>query len=138
MTTDGSAPDRMGHDDVAGHLDARPRRDALLRQGERREEHTRSPRAHGITREAVWIQSSPAGDVAIVLIDHQIWLTHSSGWPPLPGALRPKAPSSRQTDAAPLTGLALAELRSTPPYAVERSDARSTPVTPATAARTVG
>lgn len=138
MTTDGSAPDRVGHDDVAGHLDARPRRDVSCWQGERREEHTRSRRPHGITSGVVWIQSSPAGDVAIVLIDHQICLTHSSGWPPLTGALRPKAPSSRQTDAAPLTELALAELRATPPYAVERCDARSTPVTPATAARTVG
>ena len=46
-------------------------RDEMLScwQGERREEHTRSRRAHGITREAVWIQSTPAGDVAVVLIE---------------------------------------------------------------------
>ena len=46
-------------------------RDEMLScwQGERREEHTRSRRGHGITREAVWIQSTPAGDVAVVLIE---------------------------------------------------------------------
>jgi hypothetical protein len=46
-------------------------RDEMLScwQGERREEHIRSRRAHGITREAVWIQSTPTGDVATVLIE---------------------------------------------------------------------
>jgi hypothetical protein len=46
-------------------------RDEMLScwQGERREEHSRSRRSHGITREAVWIQSTPAGDVAVVLIE---------------------------------------------------------------------
>jgi hypothetical protein len=46
-------------------------RDEMLScwQGERREEHTRSRHHHGITREAVWIQSTPAGDVAVVLIE---------------------------------------------------------------------
>ncbi len=46
-------------------------RDEMLScwQGERREDHTHSRRAHGITREAVWIQSTPAGDVAVVLIE---------------------------------------------------------------------
>lgn len=37
--------------------------------GERREEHDESRRALGITREAVWIQPTPAGDVALVLIE---------------------------------------------------------------------
>ena len=34
--------------------------------GERRTEHARSRRRMGITSEAVWIQSTPAGDVAVV------------------------------------------------------------------------
>ena len=37
--------------------------------GERRAEHTASRRRHGITREAVWIQPTPGGDVAVVLIE---------------------------------------------------------------------
>ena len=37
--------------------------------GERREEHEASRRRHGITRESVWIQGTPAGDVAVVLIE---------------------------------------------------------------------
>jgi hypothetical protein len=37
--------------------------------GERGEEHAASRRLHGITRESVWIQSSPGGDVAVVLIE---------------------------------------------------------------------
>lgn len=37
--------------------------------GEREEEHAASRRLHGITRESVWIQSSPGGDVAVVLIE---------------------------------------------------------------------
>jgi hypothetical protein len=37
--------------------------------GERAAEHAASRRRHGITREAVWIQSSPENDVAIVLIE---------------------------------------------------------------------
>lgn len=46
-------------------------RDEMLScwQGERRGEHTRSRLSHGITREAVWIQSTPTGDVAVVLIE---------------------------------------------------------------------
>ena len=53
-------------------------RDEMLScwQGERREEHTYSRRSHGITREAVWIQSTPAGDVAVVLIESPD-LTHA-------------------------------------------------------------
>lgn len=37
--------------------------------GERSVAHRESRRRHGITREAVWIQSTPAGDVAVVLIE---------------------------------------------------------------------
>jgi hypothetical protein len=37
--------------------------------GERRDEHTASRRQHGITREAVWIQPTPGGDVAVVLLE---------------------------------------------------------------------
>lgn len=46
-------------------------RDEMLScwQGERQEQHARSRRAHGITREAVWIQSTTAGDVAVVLME---------------------------------------------------------------------
>jgi len=46
-------------------------RDEMLScwQGERREEHTSSRRRHGISREAVWIQSTPAGDVGVVLFE---------------------------------------------------------------------
>jgi hypothetical protein len=37
--------------------------------GERRDEHTASRRRHGITREAVWIQPTPGGDFAVVLLE---------------------------------------------------------------------
>lgn len=37
--------------------------------GERSEQHTASRRRHGITRESVWIQPTPAGDLAMVLIE---------------------------------------------------------------------
>ena len=37
--------------------------------GERSEEHAASRRLHGITRESVWIQSTPGGDVAVVLLE---------------------------------------------------------------------
>lgn len=38
-------------------------------RGERAEDHATSRRLHGITREPVWIQSSPGGDIAVVLIE---------------------------------------------------------------------
>jgi hypothetical protein len=38
-------------------------------QGERREAHSASRHSHGITRESVWIQGTPGGDVAVVLIE---------------------------------------------------------------------
>ena len=37
--------------------------------GERHDEHTASRRRHGITRESVWIQPTPGGDVAVVLFE---------------------------------------------------------------------
>lgn len=37
--------------------------------GERSEEHSASRRRHGVTRESVWIQGTPAGDLAVVLIE---------------------------------------------------------------------
>lgn len=37
--------------------------------GERRDDHVASRRRHGITREAVWIQPTPGGDVAVVLME---------------------------------------------------------------------
>lgn len=37
--------------------------------GERKAEHDESRRRKGITRHSVWIQSTPAGDVAVVLME---------------------------------------------------------------------
>jgi hypothetical protein len=37
--------------------------------GDRRAEHEASRKRAGITRESVWIQSTPAGDVAVVLLE---------------------------------------------------------------------
>jgi hypothetical protein len=37
--------------------------------GERSEEHAASRRRHNISRESVWIQNTPAGDLAVVLIE---------------------------------------------------------------------
>jgi len=57
--------------------------------GERSEEHAASRRRLGITRESVWIQSTPAGDLAVVLIES----------PDLPAALLGLATSSEPFDA---------------------------------------
>jgi hypothetical protein len=38
-------------------------------QGERGPAHRASRARHGISREAVWIQSTPSGDVAVVLLE---------------------------------------------------------------------
>jgi hypothetical protein len=38
-------------------------------QGERNADHSTSRRSHGITRESVWIQATPNGDVEVVLIE---------------------------------------------------------------------
>ncbi len=37
--------------------------------GVRHDEHAASRRQHGITREAVWIQPTPGGDFALVLLE---------------------------------------------------------------------
>lgn len=42
---------------------------ASVQSGERKADHEASRRRHGITRESVWIQSTPGGDVAVVLIE---------------------------------------------------------------------
>jgi hypothetical protein len=46
-------------------------RDALAstQSGERKADHESSRRRARITREAVWLQSTPGGDVAVVLIE---------------------------------------------------------------------
>ena len=46
-------------------------RDALLScwHGERAAAHRASRARHGITREATWIQATPTGDLAIVLLE---------------------------------------------------------------------
>ena len=46
-------------------------REAMLScwRGERQAEHEASHRSKGITRHSVWIQSTPGGDVAVVLIE---------------------------------------------------------------------
>jgi hypothetical protein len=38
-------------------------------RGERAEDHRASRARHGITREATWIQSTPGGDMSIVLLE---------------------------------------------------------------------
>ena len=46
-------------------------RDALasVADGERRADHEASRRRAGITRESVWLQSTPNGDIAVVVIE---------------------------------------------------------------------
>ncbi len=46
-------------------------RDEMLAcwQGDRASDHRASRARHGVTREATWIQSTPGGDVAIVLLE---------------------------------------------------------------------
>jgi hypothetical protein len=38
-------------------------------QGERKQDHQSSRERHGISREAVWIQQTPAGDMAVVYLE---------------------------------------------------------------------
>jgi hypothetical protein len=42
---------------------------AAMHSGDRAADHDGSRRRLGITREAVWLQSTPGGDVAVVLIE---------------------------------------------------------------------
>ena len=44
---------------------------ASCANGDRRADHEASRKRAGITRESVWIQSTPGGDVAVVLIEAQ-------------------------------------------------------------------
>jgi hypothetical protein len=54
---------------LPGKTDADREALASCASGDRRAEHEASRRRAGITREAVWIQSTPDGDVAVVVID---------------------------------------------------------------------
>ena len=38
-------------------------------QGDRKADHQASRERHGITREAVWVQQTPGGDVAVVYLE---------------------------------------------------------------------
>ncbi|MEZ5117272.1 MAG: hypothetical protein R2737_13480 [Candidatus Nanopelagicales bacterium] len=58
-------------------------------EGARRGDHAASRRRHGITREAVWIQSTPVGDFAVVLLESR----------DLPRALHGLATSAEPFDA---------------------------------------
>ena len=42
---------------------------AACQSGERKQAHEQSRRRAGITREAVWIQPTPMGDLAVVLLE---------------------------------------------------------------------
>jgi len=54
---------------LPGTTDADREEILACQEGVRREEHAASRRRHGITRECVWIQGTPVGDFAIVLIE---------------------------------------------------------------------
>ena len=54
---------------LPGKTDADREALASCANGDRRADHEASRKRAGITRESVWIQSTPAGDVAVVLIE---------------------------------------------------------------------
>ena len=54
---------------VAGGADAERAAMASCRSGARREAHRDARRRAGITREAVWVQESPGGDLAVVYLE---------------------------------------------------------------------
>jgi hypothetical protein len=54
---------------LPGKTDADREALAAAHSGARAADHRESRRRAGITREAVWIQSTPDGDVAVVLIE---------------------------------------------------------------------
>jgi hypothetical protein len=54
---------------LPGKTDADREALASCAQGDRRAEHEASRKRAGITRESVWIQSTPDGDVAVVLME---------------------------------------------------------------------
>ena len=54
---------------LPGKTDADREALAACASGDRRADHEASRKRAGITRESVWIQSTPNGDVAVVLIE---------------------------------------------------------------------
>ena len=54
---------------LPGKTDADREALASCASGDRRADHEASRERAGITREAVWIQSTPGGDVAVVVIE---------------------------------------------------------------------
>jgi hypothetical protein len=54
---------------LPGKTDADREALAACATGDRRAEHEASRKRAGITREAVWIQSTPNGDVAVVMLE---------------------------------------------------------------------
>ena len=54
---------------LPGKTDADREALASCAQGDRRAEHEASRKRAGITRESVWIQRTPDGDVAVVVIE---------------------------------------------------------------------
>lgn len=56
---------------LPGHTDLDRRMMNSCWHGERTEQHASSRRRHGITRESVWIQTTPQGDMAVVVIESQ-------------------------------------------------------------------
>jgi hypothetical protein len=54
---------------LPGKTDADREALASFGSGDRRADHEASRKRAGITREAVWIQSTPGGDVAVVVIE---------------------------------------------------------------------
>ena len=54
---------------LPGKTDADREALASCASGDRRADHEASRKRAGITREAVWIQSTPGGDVAVVAIE---------------------------------------------------------------------
>lgn len=61
--------DLLRHPPPTRRYRQRPRRDARLLASDRQAGHRASRVRHGITREATWIQQTPAGDLAIVLLE---------------------------------------------------------------------
>jgi hypothetical protein len=54
---------------LPGKADADRAAMASCRSGERQADHAASRARAGITRESVWIQSTPGGDVAVVVLE---------------------------------------------------------------------
>jgi hypothetical protein len=54
---------------LPGKVDADRAALVSVAAGERRADHDESRKRAGITRESVWLQSTPSGDVAVVLLE---------------------------------------------------------------------